>query len=157
MRAARKKEKTVRKNEDATLFGLLSSYKSCNTYFRILVNEKKESIVVQITDNPGNWPPLKEGKYSDFNILKRSDLGCNKLFVNYLSPVHLIEQVGPTLGIKLPEDRFVVMNFLDNEGYFTLETDIKYKDDIIQSINKLINLSPQKKYEILEKSLSKEI
>ena len=156
MRAASKKERVIRRHEDDSLFGLLSSYKSSNTYFRVLVNESKNSIIVQIAGNPKKWPGLKDEKFNDYIVLKRADLGLNKLFINYLSPIHLIDQIGQTLGMKVPEDKAIVTNHLETEGYFSFETSIEYREELIQNINKLINLSPQKKYEILEKSLSQE-
>ena len=154
MKTGVKKEKQNKKTEDDSLFGLLSSYKSCNTYFRILVNDKDERIVVQITDNPKKWMLIDENRYKDYRVLKRSDIGTLKLSVKYLSPIHLIDQIGPMLGIKLPEENVLTINQIDNEGYFILETKIEFMPEIIQSINKIINFSPQKKYEILEKSLA---
>ena len=157
MRAASKKDRIIKRKEDDSLFGLLSSYKTCNTYFRVLISEGKKRIIIQITDNPKKWPALKDEKFNDYTILKRADLGLNKIFINYLSPTHLVDQVGQTLGMKLPEDKVIVANNLDTEGYFSFETSIEYKEVVIQNINKLVNLSPQKKYEILEKSLSGEL
>jgi hypothetical protein len=156
MRTAGKKEKSIKKKEDDSLYGLLSSYKSSNTYFRVLVNKIQNKIIVQITDNPKKWPGLKDENYNNYSILKRSDLNLNKFFVKYLSPVHLVDQTGQTLGMKLPEGEVIVTNLLDVDGYFSLETKYKHLEEVIQNINKLINLSPQKKYEILEKSLSQE-
>ncbi len=156
MKAAIKKEKSGKKLEDDTLFGLLSSYKSCNTYFRILNNEKNDCIAVQITDNPKKWLLIQDERYNEYRILKRSDIGTVKLSVKYLSPVHLIEQMGPMLGMKLPEDRVNIINHIDDDGYFILETEAEFLPEIRQCINKIINISPQKKYEILEKSLAKD-
>lgn len=157
MRAAGKKEGIIKKRDDDSLFGLLSSYKASNTYFRVLVSESKNSIIIQITDNPKKWPLLKDERFNDYTVLKRADLDLNKLFVKYLSPSHLIDQIGQNLGLKVPEDRAVVSNRLDTEGYFSFETSLEYRKELIQNLSKLINLSPQKKYEILEKSLSQEL
>ncbi len=156
MKAANKKDKNIKGNEGDNLYGLLSSYKSCNTYFRILVNDDKNRIIIQITDNPKNWPDLDEEEYIDCKIVKRIEIGSEKMFVNYMSPMHLIEQVGPKLGIKLPDEKVYIDDNLEKSGNFSMETDLEFKTEVIQGLNKIINLTPQKKYEILEKSLSKE-
>ena len=80
-----------------------------------------------------------------------------KLSVKYLSPEHLIEQLGSTLSIKAPENEISISNNLDIDGFYSLELKSKYLPDIISAIQKIIDLSPEKKYEILEKSFSKNI
>jgi hypothetical protein len=145
------------KSEDDTLFGLLSAHKAYNTYFRILINEENNNLLLQITGNPKKWPAPADDRYKDYRQLKRSELGTTKLSVKYLSPEHLIEQLGPDLGIKVPANDVSIANNLDADGFYSLELKSKYLQEIIQVIEKIIELSPERKYELLEKSFSKNI
>lgn len=145
------------KSDDDTLFGLLSISKIYNTYFRILINEENTNLLLQLTGNPKKWPKISEERYKGFRTLKRSELGMIKLSVKYLSPEHLIEQLGSMLGIKAPENEISISNNLDIDGFYSLELKSKYLPDIISAIQKIIDLSPEKKYELLEKSFSKNI
>ena len=145
-----KKEKG-KKIEDDSLWGLLSPYKSNCSYLRILICEEKDSIVIQITDNPKNWLQPQDENYIDYRQLKRSEIGALKFSIKYLSPEHLVSQLGPVLGIKLPPDKYSIINGIDKNGCYTIETESKYIPEVIQNIKKIINLSPQRKYEILEK------
>ena len=154
MKSPIKDKKDIKKTEDDTLFGLLSMYKVYNTYFRILIDENN-NIALQITDNPKKWPNIKNGRYKGYRMLKKSEIGIIKLFVKYISPVHLIDQLGPLLGVKLQEDEVFIFNNLENNGYYSLETKSEYLQYIISAIVKIIDLTPQKKYELLEKCLSK--
>jgi hypothetical protein len=150
------KDKTENiKNEDETLFGLLSIYKIYNTYFRILINDENNNLLLQITGNPKKWPVIGDDRYKGYRQLKRSELGITKLSVKYLSPEHLIEQLGAILGIKVPINEISIFNNLDVDGFYSLELKSKYLQDIIPVIEKIIDLSPEKKYELLEKSFSK--
>jgi hypothetical protein len=142
------------KNEDDTLFGLLSIYKIYNTYFRILLNEENNNLLFQITGNPKKWPKIEE-KYANYRQLKRSEIGMIKLSVKYLLPEHLIEQLGTLLGIKVPENEVSLSNNLDTDGFYSMEIKSKYLPEIISALEKILNLSPERKYEILEKSFSK--
>lgn len=145
-----KKEKG-KKVEDDSLWGLLSPYKSYSTYIRILINEEKKAIVIQITDNPRNWLQPKDEKYLDYRQLKRSEIGTLRFSIKYLSPEHLIGQLGPVIGMKLPPGKYSIIDSIDKNGCYSIETNSNYMPEIIQNIKKIINLSPQKKYEILEK------
>ncbi|HQO04114.1 MAG TPA: hypothetical protein PLI62_17795 [Spirochaetota bacterium] len=149
-----KKSKEPRKEEDDSLFGLLSSYKIFNTYFRILESENDEKVVVQISDNPKNWDRIPEDKYVNYRLLKRLEIGVPKSSVKYLNPEHLIKHMGSLLGTRLPIKKVSITNNIDNDGYFILETSLKLKPVILQTIKRIITLSPQKKYEILEKCLT---
>jgi hypothetical protein len=150
------KDKTEKiKSEDETLFGLLSVYKIYNTYFRILINEEISNLLLQITGNPKKWPMIVDDRYKGYRQLKRSELGIAKLSVKFLSPEHLIEQLGAVLGIKVPLNEVSISNNLDVDGFYSLELKLKYLQDIIAVIEKIIDLSPEKKYELLEKSFSK--
>jgi hypothetical protein len=155
------KSPSVEKNndikEDDTLFGLLSIYKIFNTYFRIWLNEKSDILILEITGNPKKWPKIENDKYKDFRLLKRSDLGMIKLSVKYISPEHLINQLGSLLGLKIPDDEIIISNNLSTEGFYSIELKSKYLPEIVLTIEKIINLTPTKKYELLEKSLTKDI
>ena len=150
-RQTSKKLREAKKTGDDSLFGLLSSYKIYNTYFRILVSEADERIVVQVTGNPKHWDKIPVEKYAHYNCLRRLEMDLPRLIIKYISPEHLIVFYGSILGSRIPSNKTTIINNLDNDGYFILETSIKYRQTVIQGIRKLINLSPQKKYEILEK------
>ncbi len=149
-----KKSKEGKKADDDSLFGLLSSYKSYNTYVSLYRSDKDESILIFITDNPKKWALMTDVKYKEYRPLKRLELGVVRLSVKYIMPEHLIKCMGPMLGMKLPSNRVTIVNNIDNDGYFILETSVKYRDEIVQNIKKIINMTPQKKYEILEKCLA---
>lgn len=154
IRAFPKKHGDPNKVEDDSLFGLLASYKIFNTYFKLLISPEKERIVLIAAENPKNWDEISKERYKDYVPVRRLEIGTNRLFIKYLTPQHLILYFGSILGSKLPTNKVIIINNLDNDGYFILETSSKYKQLIFQSIKKLINLSPQKKYEILEKFIA---
>ena len=138
-----KKERTNKQADEETLYGLLSSYKLYNTYFRILICREKDSLVLQVTDNPKKWTSITKERYEDYIMLKRSEIGIDKLSVKFLSPTHLIKQLGPTFGIKLPSDQSIILDNYKKEGYILIETKSKFLAEVIQGIQKIINLSPQ--------------
>jgi len=145
--------KKDRQKKDDTLFGLLSIYKSFGTYFRLLISEEDKFISVQMTDNPKNWPDLSDERYINARVLRRLEIGCSKLVIKYIKPVHIIKVKGTFLGIKLSAKTTKIIDHLEDKGYFILETSIKQQKKIIEGVNKILNLSSQKKYEILEKCL----
>jgi len=155
MKSPLKEKKDNIKTEDDTLFGLLSAYKIYNTYFRILINISNTILILQITSNPKKWPKIGEDKYADFRLCKRSEIGMIKLSVKYLSPDHLIDYLGPALGLKIPESDISIINNIESDDLYSLETKYIYLQEIIYLITKIIELSPEKKYEIIEKFLSK--
>ena len=142
------------KPEDDTLFGLLSNYKIYNTYFRVLNNEQSDSIIVQITNNPKKWPKIEGDGYNGYRQLKRSELNIIKLTVKYLLPEHLFGQLGTLIGINIPEDEAAVSSSLIADGYHSIETKSKYLPNITSAIEKIIEMTPEKKYELLEKYFS---
>jgi len=154
IRALNKKHVDSNKAEDDSLFGLLASYKIFNTYFKLLISPANDRIVLIAAENPKNWNTVSKERYKDYAPVRRLEIGTNKLFVKYLTPQHLILYFGSILGSKLPTNKVIIINNLDNDGFFILETSSKYKQLIFQSIRKLINLSPQKKYEIIEKYIA---
>jgi hypothetical protein len=146
-----RKNREVTSHGDDSLFGLLSSYKIYNTYFRVLASEENDRIVIQVADNPKNWDNIPPDKYNNYKMLSRLDMGINRLSVKYVSPQHLIVYFGSILGSRLPSNKVTIVNNLDKDGFFILETSLKYKQSVISGLKKLVNLPPQKKYEILEK------
>jgi hypothetical protein len=154
MRPPLKENKENLKSKDDTLFGLLSVYKAHNTYFRILLNEVSNNLKLSITSNPKKWQKLGEETIKDYRLIKRSEIGTEKLFVKYLTPENLIDQLGPMLGLKLPEGEVKIINNLDSNGVYSLELNSQYLQEIISIIEKIIDFPPEKKYEIIEKSLS---
>ncbi len=157
MKSPLKDKRDTTKIEDDTLYGLLSMYKVYNTYFRILQNKENEKLTLQMTDNPKKWPKLTDDKYKGYKLLKRAEIGIIKLSVKYLCPEHLIEQFGADIGLKLPEDETTITDELKTGGYYTIETNAKHLAAIVALLNKLIELTPKKKYELIEKSLSKDL
>ena len=148
--------KKIKDSNEENLYGLLSSFKSMNTYVRILESEKNSSIVVQLTDNPGNWANIPVDKYKDYKILRRLEVGVDKMSMKYLKPRNIFEIIGPKFGIPVQPDKIITINKADDGGYFILETNIKYKEKVLEGVKKILNLKPQRKYEILEKSLAGE-
>ncbi len=47
-----------------------------------------------------------------------------------------------------------IINNIDSDGYFILETSSKFLPEVIQNMKKIITMPPQKKYEMLEKCLA---
>jgi len=152
-----KKSGEGKRADDDSLFGLLSSYKSHNTYVNLYASEKNDSLLLFITDNPKKWSVLSDERYKDYRPLKRLEMGITKLSIKYLLPEHLIKSIGPVLGMKLPSNRVKVVNNIDRDGYFILECPLKYMQEVIHGIKRIINMSPQKKYEILEKCLAENV
>jgi hypothetical protein len=143
-----------KKSDDETLFGLLSPYKLYNTYLSLFTSEKEDAALLFITDNPKRWTILADEKYKNYKTVRRLVLGVSRLSIKYLLPEHLIKSSGPILGMKLPPNKVTIVNNIDNDGYFILQTPLRYLPEIVQNIRKIINMSPQKKYEILEKCLA---
>ncbi len=154
MKIPKRKLKDERKVEDDSLYGLLSSYKALVTYFRVLVSDKEKKVVIQITDNPKNFLRIPKENYVQYSKMRRLDIGINKLSVKYLSPEHLLQYFGPVLGMKINSKKVTIINNLEKGGYFILETDMQSLPMVMQTIKKIIALTPQKKYEILEKCLA---
>jgi len=143
-----------KKTYDDSLYGLLLSYKSNNTYIKVLVSEKGGSIAVLLTDNPRRWNPIIFERYKEYKELRRLEIKAEKLSLKYLNPYHIVSILGASLGIKVPVDKIFIINKIDNDGYYIFETSLKYKQRVLISIRRILNLSPQKKYEILEKCLA---
>lgn len=146
--------KVKSKKKDEYLFGLLSSHKMNNTYIRILVSEDEKTISLLVTDNPKNWKNIPEEKYKTFRTVRRLDIGYPKLSVKFVSPEQLVKTMGPLLNIKVPVEKVVISQMLESGGYLCIDFPGRYKKKVITGVNKILSLSPQKKYEIIEKSLA---
>lgn len=142
------------KTRDDSLFGLLSSYKLHTSYFKILASAAEGKAVVQLTDNPRCWAAVPAERYAAYVPVRRHEVGTAKLSVKYLTASNIIKTFGPTLGLKLPKKRTVIENALDTGGCFLMEFPLEVLPLVIQTVRKIITLSPQRKYEIIEKCLS---
>ena len=145
--AKNNKDTTVR---DDSLFGLLLSYKTYNTYLRILVNDAKSEIAVLITANPASWKKIPAEKLEGFRQVKRLEIGAHKLFTKYILPEHLLKVYGPGAGIKIALDKMQIDNKLRESGYYIIVTSARQSVRIYGWARKIVNLSPQRKYEIHE-------
>lgn len=146
--------KKVREREpDDSLFGLLAAYKAVNTYLRVMVNEKKKQIIFMMTANPKYFPVIDgNADLEGFRMLKRAELNITKLSVKYLAPQHILEYAGDTIGLKLTTRSGRIVNSLRESGkLFLLETSMSQLSTLAATIKKIVALSPQKKYEIIEK------
>ncbi len=144
------------REKDDTLFGLLSSYKAYCTYFRVLENKELDEIILILVSNPAKWNNIPHDMLEGFVEVRRLKLGLNKMSLKYLLPEHLVAVLGDSLGIKIPKNKRLVMDNIESEGYYILKTDGKNIPGIITGLEKIINLKPRKKYEILEKSFIKD-
>jgi hypothetical protein len=157
MKVATKKIKE--RETDDSLFGLLAAYKTYNTYFRVFINEEKKQISFQMTDNPKYFVPVvaeDESERDDkFRMLKRSEMNLLKLCVKYLSPNHVLEFSGDSLGVKVTARNVRVANKLDSGArLFRIDAPVSQLAPLVSSLKKIIMLTPQKKYEIIEKYLA---
>ncbi len=149
----KKKGKSDNAPKDDSLFGLLLSYKQFNTYVRVLVDDDRAMAAVVLTSNPKFWQNLPSEVYSTYHTIKRLDLGVDKLFVKYILPQHLVKTLGPSAGINLSSDKYELDDSLSEKGYYAIRIPQKHMTKLLSGVKKMINLSPQKKYEILEKSM----
>ncbi len=150
MKSARK----IKSRKDEYLFGLLASHKMNSTYFRILISEDEKTVSLLVTDNPKNWKNISEKKYGNYRAIRRLEIGYPKLSVKFISPEQLVRTMGPLLNIKVPVEKVVVSQMLESGGYLSIDFPGRYKKKVIAGVTKILGLSPQKKYEIIEKSLA---
>lgn len=139
---------------DDSLFGLLSVNKTHTTYVRVLLSEADDSIVVQLADNPAAWMINKDERLASHRVLRRLELGVSRSSVKYLLPEDIIGHMGPLLGLRAADGRIAVTATLKKTGLHAIETSLRYRVKVVAVVKKLLNLSPQKKYEILEKKFS---
>lgn len=147
----KKNKKIVSDNEN--LFGLLISYKTFYTYFKIIESKSENIIAIMLSDNPKKWEKIYNEKYKKYREFRRIELGIDKRSLKYLLPGHIVNNIGNMLGIDVPKNKVKIFNKLNNEGYYILEISIKEKQKVFYGIRQLLSLKPQKRYEILEKSL----
>ena len=154
MKIATKKIKE--RDPDDSLFGLLTAYKVNSTYVRVLINEETRKIAFQMTSNPRYFPAVSGKEWEDYRQVKRSEMNINRLFIKYLSPEHIVDFAGPNLGLKLTPRTGKICNLLAEKGsrYFQLEMPQRMLPSLVLSIRKFVSLTPQKKYEIIEKYLA---
>ena len=151
-----KKFKNEHIHKDDSLFGLLLSYKHNYTYVRVFINEADTSVAVVLTGNPKSWDYLPPEISVLYRSMKRLEINTDKMFIKYILPEHLIKTAGVSAGINLSADKIEVENRLDDKGYYLIKTSTRYLNRVLNGVKKLLNLSPQKKYEILEKCISEE-
>ncbi|HNX23122.1 MAG TPA: hypothetical protein PKG60_03690 [Spirochaetota bacterium] len=151
-----KKIKNEHIHRDDSLFGLLLSYKHNNTYVRVFLNEDDASVAVILTGNPKFWSNLPPEILVNYHGMKRLEIGVEKMFIKYILPEHLIKTAGVSAGINLSADKIEVENRLEDKGYYIIHTSTRYLNRVLSGVKKLLNLSAQKKYEILEKCISEE-
>jgi len=151
-----KKFKNEHIHKDDSLFGLLLSYKHNYTYVRVFINEADASVAVVLTGNPKSWDYLPPEISVLYRSMKRLEINTDKMFIKYILPEHLVKTAGVSAGINLSADKIEVENRLDDKGYYLIKTSTRYLNRVLSGVKKLLNLSPQKKYEILEKCISEE-
>jgi hypothetical protein len=81
-------------------------------------------------------------------------MGVDKLSVKYLNPRYLVKNMGVLLNIKLAPEKVTIINQLEENGYFIFDTSLQYKKKVLQAVHKILTMSPQKKYEIIEKCIA---
>lgn len=135
---------------DDSLFGLLLSYKAYNTYFRVMVNPDSSEIAVILTGNPGNWKNIPTETFAGYRQVKRLEIGTDRLFTKYILPEQIITVYGQYAGIKIAADKMQIDNMLEERGYYIIKTSIRHSSKIYNWVKKMVNLSPQRKYEIHE-------
>lgn len=154
MKISAKKSREARRGDDESLFGLLSSYKSYNTYVSLFLSGDENAIIVLLTDNPKKWSLMADSKYASFRPMSRLEAGLPRLSVKYMQPEHLVKSIGPMLGMKIPTNKVTIINNIDSDGYFMLETSSKFLPEVLYNVRKIVTMPPQKKYEMLEKCLA---
>ena len=143
-------------NKDDTLFGLLVPYKQNNTYVKVFIDEKEGNLIVSLTENPKFWRNLPIETISSFRAMKRLEINTEKMFIKYILPEQLIKAAGALAGINLAIDNAEIENLLNDRGYYLIKTSTRYLNKVLSSVKKLLSLSPSKKFEIIEKCISKE-
>ncbi len=151
----KKNLKDIAHKDSDDLYGLLSMYKSNNTYIKIMVSNEAGSILVMLTDNPGNWKKLEKEKTASYREMKRLELGSPRLFIKYTHPEHLVKVLGEALNIHVPRNKVSVTGSPAEGSCYIINFPLKYRAKIITGVNRLIALNPHKKYEIIEKFFAK--
>ena len=141
--------------QDDTLYGLLTAYKLSNTYVRIFDSEQKNEVIIEFCKNPKKWEeiaktfPLGE----DFKIVSRLQIGVSKMVIKYLTPEQILNSMWDIMGLEKSKFKIMVNDKTVSDGYCIIKITSKQKRKLFEAIAKLINVSPQKKIEIIEKNL----
>ena len=144
------KKKGLERKDDS-LYGLLSLYKSNTTYFKVTLSEQDEIISLWMTDNPGRWTVVNDPRYMHHRELRRLEIGVSRLSIKYLHPEQILRGRGPLLGIRLTSEKTAVMDTYRKAGVYIIETSSRHQKKLMQGLIALINISPSKKLEIIEK------
>ena len=147
-------DKHIRRIKDDSLYGLLSWHKSNYTYVRVLLSDEEDIISIQLADNPKRFTDIPSDRYRGYRMLRRLEIGVTKISLKYLTPKILVSVLGPLLEINIPVEKVMLTDNIAGNGYYIIETSLKYRPRILQAVKKIINMSPQKRYEILEKYLA---
>ena len=145
----------VKKETNEDYYGLLNAYKSNVTYIRVLESHTADCISVQIANNPGKWEDVDQETYSSFHILRRLEVGATKLSVKFLTPAQLIASKGPLLGIKIPLKECEITGNNDHSLHI-INVSLQYREKILTGIKNILSLTPQKKLELIEKTMHSE-
>ena len=134
----------------------MSSYKANNTYISVLSDDESQTLAIVLSRSPVNWSMIEDSEYSGYRQMRRLELGVDRLFVKYLLPEQLIKISGPSAGIAIPVSRIEIEDRLEDRGYYIIKTGTRYIARVITRVKRIINMKPQKKYEILEKCIADE-
>lgn len=143
------------KQNDDTLYGLLSAYKSLNTYIRVFSSDKENKIVIELCDNPKKWEEIRKAfpLGEDFKSVSKLQLGISKIIIKYLTPEQILNLMLDILKLEKIKLKITVNNKILSDNYCIITIASKQKDKLFGAIAKLINVSSQKKIEIIEKNL----
>src|SRR5208283_2875359 len=112
---------------DDSLYGLLSSYKSNSTYIRVLVSDEKNSIAMLLADNPKKFFAVPSEKFNNYRPLRRLEIGVANVLHKTVTTENLLAVMGPLMGINIPQEKVDVTQMLQVDGYYIIETSLKFK------------------------------
>jgi membrane-bound lytic murein transglycosylase MltF len=141
--------------QDDTLYGLLAAHKLSNTYIRIFDSEQENKIIIELCDNPKKWEDIKKAfpLGENFKSLSRLQMGVSKMVIKYLTPEQILSSMLSILKVEKLKFKITINDKISSDGYCIIEIISKQKEKLLGAIAKLINVSPQKKIEIIEKNL----
>lgn len=148
------REQQGRKQRDDSLYGLLSAYKANSCYVRVLESKDGEELVVQIADNPKRFFEASAERYREYRVLSRLDLGVEKMSLKYLNVENIVAVMGPLLDLSIPPESATIIDSMYSDGIYSIVTTRRYRNKVIHGVRKLLNMSSQKRYELLEKYFS---
>lgn len=138
-------------DKDDSMYGVLLPFRKYSTYLEVLESIEGDELLLVVTNNPKYFLQIKE-KYEGYRVLRRIEMDAIKKSIKFLAPVHLLNKYGETFGVKIPSSKYTIKNFIgkDDNGYYIIETTQGYKDKILKIVAKLLKITPQKKYSILD-------